>query len=191
MTKPTDKKTQGGATPADAPSETTPEFSHVIDLDDVPRLGRRFHLCADENTCARVAERLSLPAIAELDAIFHVTVTTKRIEIKGDIGATLTRICVASLDEMVERIDESVDAVFYRQGDQQPASEFSPFDGVHEDVNFDLGEFFVQHVSLAMADYPRKPDGPSLLNEYGKTSEASPFAELAQLTGVIDKKHDT
>jgi hypothetical protein len=51
---------------------------------------------------------------------------------------------------------------------------------IHTGDHFDLGEFLVQQLSLAMDPFPRKPGAESLVETYGRGADISPFAALRE-----------
>lgn len=170
---------------------TTHEYTYVVSLDAIARDGRTFHLATDDGARMKIAARVGVVALHNLDADLTIRASSKRLTIHGRMRAQLTRICVASLEEMDEHIDDDIDAQFRRGEDATDTCENNLDDGIHEGNELDLGEFLVQQLALAMAPYPRKDGAINLVEQYGATTETSPFHELAKLTGEIGKKHDT
>ena len=166
-----------------------PEFSHSVDLLAGPVKGKKFHLAADEETCAKVASRLGIPAVKNLEGDLALHVSRTEINVKGVLKATLIRECVASLEEMTETIDEEFDTMFLRQGGDSARfkeTDEESWDGeevppeIHDADSFDLGEFLVQQLALAMEAFPRKPGAASLTDSYGGADNVSPFAILRE-----------
>ncbi len=167
-----------------------PEFSVEIRLDALPRDGKRFALCASPDERIAIAERLGIPAVDKLAGDVRLVATRKAITARGHLDAALTRICVASLEEMSETVDESFEIEFFRTAPARTdadANEAWEQPEVHEGDTLDLGELLVQQLALAMAQFPRKPDAASLAEKYGRAKARSPFAALA---GKIEKSNE-
>lgn len=170
-------------------ADTETEFSYRIDLNALPRAGKSFSLSAPEHIRAKVANRLGAPSVEKLEGDAALSATRTKISLSGVLRASLTRECVASLEPMAENIEEEFDVTFLRQPDTQPtdgpandeswdSEEDAP--EIHYGDHFDLGEFLVQQVSLAMDPFPRKPGAESLVETYGSVGNVSPFAALRE-----------
>ncbi len=158
-----------------------PEFSVTVDLAGLPRGGKRFKLSANAEECARIAERLGVPAVARLEGEINLKANAKTIEAEGKISAALTRICVASLEEMAEAVDERFSVNYVREETASlPDPEDESWDApeYHEGDRFDLGELLTQQLALAMTAFPRKEGAASLADQYGAVQNDSPFAAL-------------
>lgn len=163
-------------------SGSAPEFSLEVSLSKLPKGGRQYALAPTVVERSQIASRLGVPSVDELTGTLHIAATSATIEIKGVIVARLQRECVASLEAMTEVIDEPVDSIIERGRDGEaldvePEEDRIPRE-IHEGDNFDLGEFFVQQLSLAMQAYPRKSGAVSLAERYGAAPESSPFDAL-------------
>ncbi|WP_425408389.1 YceD family protein [Hyphococcus sp.] len=167
-----------------------PELSHEIDITALPRHGRSAQLRADENARLDIARRLGVIAVNKLEGDLNITASSAEILVAGALNASLTRECVASLEEMTEEISETFEVSFLRGGEYGfaagGAADESAWDGettppeIHEGDVFDLGEFLVQQLALAMDPFPRKADATSLAEVYGGGGSVSPFAELGE-----------
>ncbi len=165
-----------------------PEFSHSLELGAAMRGIKHFRLTANDAERVAVAVRLGVDAVASLDGELTVSVSKARIIVKGVLKASLARECVASLEPITEIIDEAFDVEFLRQEPADRAVEASEdeWDGAdippeaHEGDDFDMGEFLVQQLALAMDPFPRKPGAASLAEKYGRIGEISPFAVLQE-----------
>ena len=140
-------------------------------------------VAAETKECAAVAERLGVPAVAELDCRFRlarVPAEAGRIVAQGRLRARLTRECVVSLDEFQERIDEEFRVRFVPEGTESDDDDPETDDEIpYAGSTIDLGEAAVEQLALAMSPYPRKP-GAELGDDAGPQA-ASPFAALGQL----------
>lgn len=158
-----------------------PEFSFSINLGDLSSSGKRFKLKAGQEECARIARRLGIVAVRELEGEIHIRATKTVIDVAGALSAQLTRECVSSLEELDEAVADSFELEFFRNEKALEAIEDeveAEFAEVHESDSFDLGELLVQQLSLAMDPFPRKPGATSLAAEFGSDDAASPFAGL-------------
>lgn len=168
--------------------QIVPEFSYEIEVGEPGKQGRVFRIAASEEERARIAARLGVPAVHKLEGELRVFVTKSVIRLEGSLESELTRVCVASLEEMQERAAESFDIDFLREA---PETESLDLDldapGVHEGDRFDLGELLVQQLSLAMDPFPRKQGAQSLAAAYAPKETVSPFAALK---GVLGKDDD-
>jgi len=167
----------------------TPEFSYEIDLNSLPHGGKSISLSASKDVCAKVAARLDAHSLEKLEGEAFLAATRTEITLTGVLRASLTRECVASLEPMTENIEEAFDIAFLRLSDDQDPE--APANGeirdngeeppeIHAGDNFDLGEFLVQQLSLAMDPFPRKPGAESLVETYGTSGDDSPFASLRE-----------
>lgn len=140
---------------------------------------------ADEQDCVALAAFLDLPAMSALAG--HVTLlrSGSLITIQGHLTASLTRHCVASLEEMPEEIDEEFIVTYtdapvqeYRAGEELEADLDAPepLEGPH----LDLAAVLLEQLYLAMHPHPRKEDAAPI--EDPKAGERiSPFAALEAL----------
>ena len=164
------------------------EFSFEISLDDVGGKGRTYRLTVDEAARARIAERFAIPAVHKLEGELSVSANRTSIRVEGSLEADLTRICVASLEEMEEAVRDEFEVDFLRSvPEYEDEDEEIDLQEVHEGDVFDLGEFLVQQLSLAMDPFPRKEGAVSLAEGYAPKENDSPFAALQGLVGKEDE----
>lgn len=181
------------STETEGAASVAPEFSHEVRLEGLPKGGRHYALIADADARTAIAKRLKVPAIAALDGDMDISATRARIDVRGSVRAILTRECVASLEEMEERIDETFALEFLRQApDEAPASDEDD-DGldmpeVHEAEILDIGEILVQQLSLAMDPFPRKDGAVSLAAQFGRVEERSPLADALKAAMKQEEK---
>lgn len=168
----------------DAPA---PEFSYEIEIDDVGRAGKKFHLRANEAERAKIAVRLKTPSVEKLEGEMKVTASKTGVRITGEISAELTCECVASLEHMPETVAEDFEIDFTRippENDDEEEDLDAP--EFLEGETLDLGELLVQQLSLSMEPFPRKEGAKSLAETYAPQENASPFAGLKQALGKSD-----
>ncbi|MEM8773209.1 MAG: DUF177 domain-containing protein [Pseudomonadota bacterium] len=156
-----------------------PEYSVVVELADLSKNGRIYALEPKSEERLAIAHRLGVADVASLSGELRVSASKQKISVSGRLRARLARQCVASLEDMLEDIDEPVDLEFLRsftpaRDDDDAVEEME----VHEGAVIDIGELLVQQLSLAMSPFPRKPGARSLVEDYGSGGRLSPFSEL-------------
>lgn len=152
-------------------------FSKVISLDDMPLPGFDWRIEADEAARKAIAERLQIPEVTRLAGELHVMRNSDGIDLSGRLGATLQRLCVASLEPMEETVSEAFEIRF--STDAEPGGDIDvdapePF----PEEGLDLAEILVQQLALAMAPYPHKEGVRPLAEDYGGSGHVSPFDAL-------------
>lgn len=166
--------------------QSSAEFSYVIDISDVGRAGKTFHLKANEEERAKIAARLKTPSVEKLEGEMKVTATKIAVRVIGDIAAELTRECVASLEPMQETVAESFEIDFSRIPPETEEEEDLDAPEYLDGTGLDLGELLVQQLSLAMDPFPRKEGARSLAEAYAPEENVSPFAALKGALGKSD-----
>jgi uncharacterized metal-binding protein YceD (DUF177 family) len=162
-------------------------WSVPLTLRDVPESGRHFHLFADKQTRAAVAEHAGLAALPRLEASFDVMLHGRGgLHVVGRVSATVGQTCVVTLEPLENEIDEAIDLVF------APAGAPPVVGGAEVEVpatdepetliggGVDLGGIATEFLILGLNPYPRKPDAIFRSPEAGEDS-ARPFAALAAL----------
>ena len=160
-----------------------PEFSVEVDLISLGRGEKLFRLAANDDERSKIAHRLCVIAVENLEGEIRLTVSKTQISAVGSVRARLIRECVASLEPMTEDVNENFEIRFMRQAPKEPDLKNDDSEGwnlseLHEGEVFDVGELLVQQLSLAMAAFPRKQGASSLAEQYGRTGSDSPFSEL-------------
>ncbi len=184
-----------------AEAELSPEFSKIIDVTTLTTSGRHYTLEPDDESLSKIAKRFTIPAIVSLQAKLKVMPIQAGATISGSIQASLVRECVASLEEMDEKVTFDFEITFDRTApDVSDLSEEALADlGLEKSLELlegpeplegdliDIGELMVQQLSLAMDPFPRKEGAQSLSELYGTVEETSPFAILkGAITGDDD-----
>ncbi|GJL94935.1 MAG: metal-binding protein [Hyphococcus sp.] len=162
------------------------EFSVELDLAKISREGRTTALHPSPKERTRIAKRLKVIDISALSGEITLSATKKSITAVGRVKSTLTRECVASLEEMEEIVDEAFEVEFLRHAPEPNLDEDIEdweLPEVYEGQVFDIGELMVQQLSLAMKPFPRKEGAVSLAELYGDGGSVSPFAGLADRFG--------
>ncbi len=145
---------------------------------------------ADEATRKAVARHLDVEAISAFTGNLVVKPWLDGAEVRGRFRATVTQMCSVS----AELFDEDVDGEFLVRV-LAAGSPNAPVEAVGEEVDldpeaddppdvveggaFDLGGYLVEHLSLELDPFPRKPGATFQPPE--PTDSASPFAVLKLL----------
>ena len=173
-------------------------FSRQIDVAQAEDKTLRVTITANEAECAELALQDALPAIAQFSAKFEVTSAGRgRFEVKGEVRARVTQICVVSLDpfetDIVQPVEvafasprdvEQAEAAYAKRHEEDPDAQDIPeppdpiFNG-----QIDLGVLASEQLVLALDPYPRKPgvEFASDLGQKDEEADVSPFAALAKL----------
>ncbi|HTJ02835.1 MAG TPA: DUF177 domain-containing protein [Methylovirgula sp.] len=142
-------------------------FSYPIIVDNIPIDGLDVRIAADEATRQALAKADGLPGIASLEAIFHLSPKMgQRINVSGEMRATVTQVCVVTLEPFDSDIVEAIDLDFappemIPDEAAVPSSEEAllipdPPDPII-DGKIDLGALASEFLALGLDPYPRKP----------------------------------
>jgi len=183
----------------------TPEWSHKINVDQLGPAKMHFDIKAGAEDRKDVARRLKLESLPALSAQYVIQREsgTMRIKVKGQLHAELTQLCIITQEPVDDVISEEFDAFF---SDRTGAVSFAK--AKHErqsklidaelqildegddpepviDGQIDLGELAVQHLALAINQYPQKAGATSehILPEPETPQEPktrNPFAALKE-----------
>ncbi|MFN3958960.1 MAG: YceD family protein [Parvularculaceae bacterium] len=156
----------------------------VIEIAALKRGENRFHLSPDESERRRIAERLGEPGVASLTGDFVLSPVAAGVDLRLHLKAEVNRLCVASLEPMIETVDERYAIRFERDFREDDAAETDdvskePLEG----DTIDLDEILIQHLSLSLVPHPRKEGARSLAEGYRDPVTLSPFAGLK---GIVD-----
>jgi uncharacterized metal-binding protein YceD (DUF177 family) len=168
-------------------------WSVPVKRGDVPETGRHFDLSPDPAARDAIARLAGIVDLPRLDATFDVTLHGRGgLHVVGRVSATVSQICVVTVEPIESELDEPVDLVFAPSAASSPAGQGSgeievpaedePEVLVNETV--DLGAIATEFLVLGVDPYPRKPDAVFEAPPAGD-SQARPFAALAALK---DKK---
>ena len=167
----------------------TAAWSFPLALADIRHATKTLRLIADEVVRARIAGELGLEALKCLDAELIVEPWLDGIDIRGRVRAVATRTCGVSLDAFDETVDEPLSVrVSPRGSPNAPLSAEGEFaldpmadDPPEEarDGTVDLCALVVEHLTLALDPFPRKPG--AVFEQPAARRLQSPFAALAKL----------
>ena len=161
-------------------------WSVPVALHELPDTGRRYNITADERTRAAVCRLAQLDDLPRLEASFDVLRRGRSaVHVVGRVSATVRQNCIATLEPVVNEVEESIDVVY--------SSEAAGADRQVVDIDFtgddppeplaggvlDLGKLATEFLMLGIDPYPRKPG--AVFEPPGTSDEAHPFAALAAL----------
>ena len=138
------------------------EFSRLLDIKKLGVEITSLTFSATEVEKNNLAKRLGVAEIKHLDILCKIenNPTQKNIEVTADVSSYVVQTCSVTLQEMHEKIKERVTlSVFISEADLENTSENFEEDleevVLEEDGTVDLGEIFVQYLSLAVDPYPK------------------------------------
>ncbi len=175
-------------------------FSNKRTLRDLlGRVDTAFDIAPDAEICRRIADALGLLALRKLRFSGELRAEGKadwRLDAK--LGATVQQACVVTSDPVITRIDIPVARLFLRDYDADVNAPEAEFDGYVDseplESEIDLGAVMIEALSLAVPDYPRKPDAKldeTVFSAPGtapmRDEDTKPFASLAALRDKLDE----
>ncbi len=166
----------------------TPEavgpLSRPVDAMNVPPQGTEVHVVATAEECAALAKDFKLEGVRALSGEYKLTSSAKGIHVAGRVKASITQICVVTLDPFDSNIEEEVEVDFAESHGMpaEPPTEMHEYEPPDEIVNgqIDLGALTAEFLALGLDPYPRKP-GVDFSFEDGNAKPDSPFAALGKL----------
>jgi uncharacterized metal-binding protein YceD (DUF177 family) len=162
-------------------TDTALPLSRPIRVTDLPAGGVDVTVEATPEEREALARDFKLPAFHAVTGTFHLSGTRSRVSVSGHVDATVSQICVVTLDPFESDIREDVDVTFAaRDGASAPQGEDPPDEIV--DGTIDLGAVTAEFLALGVDPYPRKP-GVDFAYEGGDERRESPFAALERLKG--------
>ena len=166
-----------------------------VAAEEIPDVGQRFDLVADEPVRTAVAKVAGLRDLPRFEAHFDVTRRgAGGLHLMGKISATVGQTCVVTLEPLDNEVEETVDLLF------EPSLPVSETDGRAEprprDVKLDdpeplvggvvdLGALATEFLILGLDPYPRKPGAIFEAPQEGRPDDG-PFAPLAHLAKRSD-----
>ncbi len=180
-------------------------FARPFDVRSLKAEMRRVDVTATPEECAAVAVAVALPHVAALDASFRLAPRAGgRVELDGRVRATVTQICVVTLEPFESVIERPVELSFAASADPvlEPRGrggraeaemvlatpvggnddQEDPPDPIIDDT-IDLGAVAVEFMVLGLDPYPRKPGVHFDDMVVGEKDAPAPsaFAALARL----------
>ncbi len=165
-------------------------YSHLIKVADLPSQGLDLRLAPGADVCARLAQHLHLPAVANLEAQLHIAPErADGAHVTGEVRGRVTQVSVVSLEAFDTEVTEPVDirfataATIAREVANAPEdSDTDPPDLIVEGV-IDLGLLVTEFLALGLDPYPRRPGEvfEPHLESIEAVAPASAFSALARL----------
>ncbi len=158
------------------------EFSRLVDIEKAAKEEKEIHLVATPSECHALMKRFDLKNLKSLQA----GLTILRLKspsvfcLKGLIKATLTQVCVVSLEDKEQEVNQPIEVLIkpkhlinVRGEPEEEAIEF--FEG----ETLDVGELVAQFFYMGLDSYPKIMS----LSSQDETSTQSyrPFQHLEEI----------
>ncbi|WP_170937145.1 MULTISPECIES: hypothetical protein [Rhodomicrobium] len=168
-----------------------PLFSRIITVGDgkEPREGKLETTQAERD---QLAKQLRIEGLDSFSFSYRLTpIPHDRFQLTGSLQASLTQLCVVTLEPVAERIDEAVEVECWPQHqigteDDEPVD--PAFEGLPPDPpapiiggKLDVGALGAEILASAINPYPRKPDAEFAWDDPKAAGPSGPFAGLAKL----------
>jgi uncharacterized metal-binding protein YceD (DUF177 family) len=164
--------------------ETVGPLSRLVDVMNIPPRGQEIHVVASAEERDALAKDFGLPGIQALSGDFKLTSTAKGIHVTGLVKASITQICVVTLDSFDSDIEEEVEVDFAEPSGMpaEPPTDINEYEPPDEIINgqIDLGALTAEFLALGLDPYPRKPGVDFSYRDPGDDKD-SPFAALGKL----------
>lgn len=173
-------------------TETTPEFSRLVLVDQIPTRGMEMSVEANAAECAALARRFDLQSVDSLSARLRLKAIAggTLFRVDGHISARVVQTCVVTLEPMPAKVEEDFDMIF---GGEEADAEGGELDLSFDDADppeplvdggIDIGEAVAEHLVLALDPFPRKAGAAFAEPPEAPVEEAekpNPFAVLERL----------
>lgn len=166
--------------------ETVGPLSRLVDAMNIPPRGQETQVVASAEERAALAKDFGLQGIQALSGNYKLTSTAKGIHVEGVVKASITQICVVTLEPFDSEFEEDVEVDFAEPSGMpaEPPTDINEYEPPDEIVNgkVDLGALTAEFLALGLDPYPRKP---GVDFDFGDTADEkdSPFAALGKLKG--------
>lgn len=156
------------------------EFSRLVALDRLGAAPTLHTVEARPDELVAVAARLLIPAVSRLVCHFRLRrVTDGVIEAEGQLEASVTQVCILSLEEFPQEVAEAFTVHFVPAGSETEELDVEAPDEIPYEGNaIDLGEAATEQLALALDPYPKKPGAEE---PPADTESSGPFGALASL----------
>jgi len=166
--------------------ETVGPLSRPVDVTNIPPRGQEVHVETTAEERAALAQDFGLPGIQALSGDFKLAVSAKGVHVMGVVKASITQVCVVTLDPFDSDIEEEVEVDFAEPSGMpaEPPTDINEYEPPDEIVNgqIDLGALTAEFLALGLDPYPRKP-GVDFDYRDPADEKDSPFAALGRLKG--------
>ena len=161
------------------PDGTAP-LSRPVAVHDLPERGTDVTVEASADERAALAREFGIPGIQALVGTFHLSGTPRRVRVSGRVEASVTQICVVTLDPFDSEVREEVEVDFAMPGAVEAAAGGQEAPDEIVDGAIDLGALTAEFLALGLPPYPRKP-GVDFDYKAEDDKPESPFAALDKL----------
>jgi len=183
--------------------QDAPEFSTVIEVDEIPSKGLQMQLKADATQREALARRFDILRVDSLSAECRLTLLAggPMVQMKGTILAVVQQSCVVTQAPLSQSLRVPFSLEFAPPSMVEENIELTLEDADPPDVilegKIDVGEAVAQQLALAIDPYPRQegvdldqvldalPTGRKALLD--RTERKNPFAALAGLSNSTSK----
>ncbi len=166
--------------------ETVGPLSRLVDVMRIPPRGQEVHVKATAEECVALAKDFGLPGIQALSGDFLLKTSAKGIHVTGVVKASITQVCVTTLENFDSDVEEEVEVDFAESSGMpaEPPTDINEYEPPDEIVNgqIDLGALTAEFLALGLDPYPRKP-GVDFDYRDPADEKDSPFAALNKLKG--------
>lgn len=157
----------------------TSELHRPVAVDRIGPSGLFLEIEANAGELAALTARMGLPGIGTLRCGFQLRrIAAGIIEADGQLHASLTQVCVVTLDEFPSELTESFRVHFVPDGQEEDEPEPDAVDQIPYGAGMiDLGEAAAEQLALALDPYPHKPGAE--LGDAAEETGPNPFGALA------------
>jgi uncharacterized metal-binding protein YceD (DUF177 family) len=179
--------------------ETTPQATVLRLADLSQRKPHRFSIRPDRPKLEAIAAQLDLSGLRKLSFTGELRADQGRDwRLDGQLGATVTQPCVATLEPVTTRLDVDVTRRFLDEMPHQSSATEEVEMSEDETIEplgdrIDLEVVMIEALALALPDYPRKDDPAPVEAEFTPPGAApieaerqKPFAGLADLKKKLE-----
>lgn len=168
------------------------KWSHIVRLSELARGTVTARLEPDADIRAQIAKDLGLESLPALSGQFTVRPWLDGAEISGRFKARVEQICSVSLDPFEQDLASEIAIRVVPAGSPNTPADSAGGEVILDldapdppdvlaDEDIDLAHYLVEHLSLEIDPFPRKPGAQFEYTPEDK--EESPFAVLKQLKG--------
>ncbi len=140
------------------------EFSRIFEARTFTNKEQTLTFAATPEECTLMAKRLGIPSVKsfKVDCRLRQLPSTTSIEVVAKLRASLVQTCGVSLEDVPEEVNETI-KLFLCPSHLMPEDSTVSYDehglsetiAINNDGTIDLGEIFLQYLSLSMCPYPR------------------------------------
>lgn len=172
-------------------AEHAPEFSRVVEVDEIGPNGRELTLAAEPGERAALARRFGLEDLTDFEGKARLTALGEgRVRLKVTFSADVIQSCVITLDPVASHISDQFEVTYApvprNEDDAEVVIDMDAEDPPEAllEGKIDIGEMMAQHLAMQIDPYPRAPDAgeASWRSEVDDDTETSsaPFEKLKQ-----------